>query len=174
MKCEVIMICPPWKQYRIYRRSHRILTDNIFPKMLKAMLAFQFLGECLEYLVSPDHVVFIWVTEKFTEECKDYMKRLGYQYHQYLIWHRPKWKRGASKEVFEYLMVYYKGTLPLRQITFPDPLKSPFTARVKNRKRKPADAYNLIESLFPNRSKLQIFGYTRRPGWNVIHHNNKK
>jgi N6-adenosine-specific RNA methylase IME4 len=151
-----------------------LMVDNIPPRMRKAMLVFGFLEDCLNQLISSDHIVFIWVTEKFTEECKDYMKRLGYEYHQYLIWYRPKWNRGSSKKVFEYLMIYYKGKLPLRQITFPDPLKSPFTAGVKNRKRKPADAYALIESLFPNRSKLQIWGYTRRPSWNVIHHNNHK
>ncbi|WP_158642797.1 MT-A70 family methyltransferase [Mucilaginibacter ginsenosidivorax] len=174
MKHEVIMICPPWKQYRIYRRSHKILTGTISPKMVKAMVAFQFLGDCLEYLTSPDHIVFIWVTEKFADDCRDYMKHLGYQYHQYLAWQRPKWKRGTSKEVLEYLMVYYKGALFSSAMTFPDPLKSPFTGRVKNRKYKPADAYALIESIFPNRSKLQVFGSTRRPGWNVFLHKCKK
>lgn len=174
MKHEVIMICPPWKQYRIYRRSHKILTDNISSKMMKAMLTFQFLGDCLEHLTSPDHIVFIWVTEKFTEECKDYMKCLGYQYHQYLLWHRPKWKRGASKEVLEYLMIYYKGALFSPAITFPDPLKSPFIGRVKDRGHKPADAYEMVETLFPIRAKLQVFGSTRCPGWNVFRHNGKK
>ncbi len=172
MKHEVFMICPPWKQYRIYKRSPMFLIDNIPPKLLKALVAFRFMENCLNQLSSPDHVVFIWVTEKYTEECKDYMKHLGYEYHKYLIWHRPKWKRGSSKKVLEYLMVYYKGKMHAPVLPFPDSLETPFTGRVKDRERKPADAYAMIEAMFPIRPKLQIYGFTHRTGWNVFHHNN--
>jgi N6-adenosine-specific RNA methylase IME4 len=174
MKFKVFMIDPPWRQFHIYERSQLHLGDNIPPKMINAMRSFGFLEDCLKQLSSSDHIVFIWVTEKYTQRCREYIKHLGYQYHKYLIWVRPKWKRGTTKEVFEYLMIYYKGALLPQAGAFPDPLKSAFTGRVKNRQTKPPDAYAMIEGLYPNSSKIQIFGKAQRPGWHSFHYNNDK
>lgn len=76
--------------------------------------------------------------------------------------------------VFEYLMVFYKGRLSSPVVPFPEALASPFTAKVKNKNEKPADAYVLIESMFPMSNKLQILGLTTRPGWDLFRHNGKK
>jgi len=171
MKYELFLICPPWKQYRAYKRSNKILTDSIPPRMWRAIRAFNFLETCLSDLAFLEHVVLVWVTEKFTEECREYMSRLGYQYDTYLIWKRAKWKRGSTQEVFEYLFVFQKDGYKVPAIDFPDSLKSPFTCKVKFRWQKPEDAYVLIEALYPTRAKVQIFENCLRPGWDVFHRN---
>lgn len=172
MKYELYLICPPWKQYRAYKRSNKIMTDSIPPSMWRALRAFNFIETCLAELAFQEHVVMVWVTEKFTEECREYMGRLGYQYDTYLIWKRPKWKRGSTTEVFEYLMMFQKDGYKVPAIDFPDPLESPFSGKVKFKGQKPDDAYVLIEALYPTRAKVQIFGNCQRPGWDVFQRNN--
>lgn len=122
MKYELFMICPPWKQYRDYKRSNKILTDSIPPKMWRALRAFNFIETCLAELAFQEHVIMVWVTDKFTEECREYMGRLGYQYDTCLIWKRAKWKRGSTNEVFEYLMVFSKGRLQGARNCFSRPI----------------------------------------------------
>jgi N6-adenosine-specific RNA methylase IME4 len=172
MKYELFMICPPWKQFRAYKRSNKILTDSIPPKMWRALRAFNFMECCLAELALQEHVVFVWVTEKFTEECREYMTRLGYQYDTFLLWKRPKWKRGSLSEVFEYLLVFQKDGYKVPVRNFPDPLSSPFTGKVKCRCQKPEDAYAQLEALYPTRAKMQIFGTCSRRGWDVFQRNN--
>jgi N6-adenosine-specific RNA methylase IME4 len=173
MTYEIYMICPPWRRYANFKQSQRWMMDNLPAKTLKAMKEFYFIRDCLEIGSSHNQMVFIWVTHKFTEDCREYMKALGYTYCNYLVWQRPKWKKGTAQTVFEYLLVFYKGRL-LSPVPFPEALASPFTAKVKNKDEKPADAYALIESMFPMRSKLQIFGLTTRPGWDLFRHSGKK
>lgn len=172
MQYELFLICPPWKQYRAYRKSHKILTESIPPKMWRALRAFNFMETCLSELASKHHVVLVWVTEKFTEECREYMSRLGYRYDTYLIWKRAKWRRGSAGEVFEYLFVFQKDGYWPPQKDFPDALQSPFIGKVKSRQQKPEDAYRLIEELYPTRARVQLFGTCRRRGWDLFHRNN--
>lgn len=171
MKYELFMICPPWKQYRVYKRSHKILSDSLPPKMWRAIRAFNFIETCLADLALQEHVIMVWVTGKFTEECDEYMARLGYRYDAYLLWKRPKWKRGSATQVFEYLMVYQKDGYKTPVRNFPDPLEAPFTGKVKFRGQKPEDAYAFVETLYPTRAKVQLFGSCRRPGWDIFSRN---
>ena len=171
MKYELIMVCPPWKQYRAYKRSNKIMIDSIPSTMWRAIRAFDFIESCLANLASQEHIVFVWVTEKFTEDCREYMGRLGYKYDRYLVWKRPKWKRGSNQEVFEYLFLFQKDGYWPPQGDFPEALASPFTGKVKHRSQKPDDAYALIEALFPTRAKVQVFGTCRRRGWDLFHRN---
>ncbi|WP_374949812.1 MT-A70 family methyltransferase [Mucilaginibacter sp.] len=174
MKHKVIMACPPWKQYRKYRRSHLSLTDNIPFNTFKAARIFDFLAECLRDLTTEDHCLFLWTKGKYTEECRSYMKSLGYHYSGYLLWYRPRWKRGVSGKTLEYLMLYVKDAQESNDIKFPDAITSPFTGQVSRKGQKPTDAYELIENLFPFSSKLQIFGFVDRSSWTAIHYNPKK
>jgi len=173
MKHEVYMICPPWRQYRAYKQSQHWMMDNLPPKTLEAMKAFNFIRDCLNLSSSPDQMVFVWVTNKFTNDCRVFMKRLGYTYCNYLVWYRPKWKRGTAKMVLEYLMVFYKGRSLSPAVPFPEPLTHAFKEKVKYKGEKPTGAYALIESMFPLRYKLQVFGLTTRPGWDLFSHNLK-
>jgi N6-adenosine-specific RNA methylase IME4 len=172
MNYELFVLCPPWKQYRTYKRSKKILTDSIPPTMWRSIRTFNFIERCLADLSLQQHVVFVWVTEKFTEDCREYMSSLGYKYDRYLVWKRPKWKRGTNREVFEYLFVFQKNGYWPPQKDFPDPLASPFTGKVKHRSFKPDDAYAMIEALYPTRSRVQVFGICLRRGWDFFHRNN--
>lgn len=77
MNYEVYMICPPWRQYRNYQRSQRWMMDNLPPKTLKAMKAFYFIRDCLEIGSSPNQMLFVWVTSKFTEDCQGIYEAVG-------------------------------------------------------------------------------------------------
>ncbi|PAW95440.1 hypothetical protein CKK33_18815 [Mucilaginibacter sp. MD40] len=171
MKYELFMICPPWRQYRTYKRYQQVLTDSIPARMWRALRAFNFMESCLAELASKEHVIVVWVTDKFTEECREYLAGLGYQYDTFLLWKRAKWKRGDTKAVFEYLMVFQKDGYKVPATDFPAPLKAPFLGKVKFRGQKPDDAYAMIEALYPTRSKVQIFGTCHRPGWDIFQRN---
>lgn len=171
MKYPIIMLDIPWKDYNNYKRGRQFLTDNIPPGLLIASAPFNFLQSCLSTLSSPDHLLFVWVTEKHTQNCREYMERLGYNYDHFFVWQRPKWKGHNHSEIFEYLMVYHKGQLLQPAYPLPDSLAESLKGKVYNRKYKPEGAYQLIENLYPNQAKLQLFGRLQRPFWHIFYDN---
>ena len=171
MKYNVFMLCPPWKKYRLNKKFKVILMDNVPPKIWRARRAFDFLKNCLTELSDNEHAVYAWVTAKFTDDCREYIEGLGYNYVTTLFWKRPKWKPGSFCEVFEYLMVFEKKGYKPSVKNYPDPLEAPFNGNVKTRGEKPDDAYALIEQLHPTGAKIQLYGSCRRPGWDVFHRN---
>ena len=173
MQYKVIMISPDWQLYHIYKLSKLNLSESIPSEEIRAMTSFHFLEDCLRELSFPNHVLFVWIMEEDLDNCNDYMNRLGYRYYAQFTW--AKFSGNADQTAFgsEYLLMYYKGTFLPFTISAKTPLKLVFTGKVNTRKNKPADAYNLIDGLYPCWSKLQIFGWTKRPGWSIFHQNEK-
>lgn len=165
------MINPKWSQYKDYKMAKMNLSESIPQEEIRAMRAFHFLEECLRDLSYPNHILFVWVTEYYVQDCCSYMNRLGYRYYARFIWTN---KPANVQPAREYLLMYYKGNFLPFTINFSGPLKLTFTGSVKTQKCKPAAAYSMIDAFYPYWSKLQLFGWTRRPGWSVFHQNEKK
>jgi N6-adenosine-specific RNA methylase IME4 len=165
------MINPQWSLYKDYKMAKMNLSESIPPEEIRAMRSFHFLEDCLRDLSFPNHILFVWVTEYYMQDCCGYMNRLGYRYYARFIWAK---KAANAQPAREYLKMYYKGIFLPFTINFSGPFKLMFTGSVKTQESKPAAAYKMIDDFYPYWSKLQIFGWTRRPGWSVFHQNDKK
>jgi N6-adenosine-specific RNA methylase IME4 len=174
MTFNLIMICPPWKHFNRFRTRSMILPDNIPPKLNRSIMAFEFIQQILRNFTRGDHLVFVWVPGKFTSDYREYMVRQGYTSHGSFMWIRPKWKMGSDKKTVEFLLVFHKGNMPKLSDHYIKMADSHFSGTVKSRSEKPESAYELLEEEFPMASKLQVYGYTNRPGWTVFHQNDDK
>ena len=173
MKFDIIMVCPPWKRYGVYRRR-LILGDEIPPKIRRSLEAFEFIDHALRNFTSPDHMVFVWAKMKNATDYRAHMSMLGYQVRGSMSWVRPKWKTGSSEKTVELLMIFSKGKIPLLTDDYMNMTESSFTETVTDRIAKPQEAYKLLEKEFPDLRKLQVYGWTKRPGWSVFHRNDEK
>lgn len=173
MKFDIVMVCPPWKRYGVFRKR-LIFGDLIPPKIRRELEAFEFIDHSLKNFTSPDHLVFVWAKKKNVNSYRSHMFLLGYRAHGSMTWVRPKWKIGSNKKTVEFLMIFSKGNMPLLPDEYVNIAESAFAKTVSDRLAKPLEAYKLLENEFPKLQKLQIYGWTKRPGWTVFHRNEEK
>ena len=174
MNFNLIMVCPPWKQFNRFRTRGPCLPDNLPPKLQKSIEAFEFIQQILRNLTAEKHMVFVWVPGKYAMDCREYMACLGYTIGGSFTWLRPKWKRGSDKKTIEFLMVCHKGEMYQVSDAYLKMEDSYFTGIVKKQTAKPESAYEFLEKQFPCATKLQVYGWTKRPGWTVFHKNDDK
>jgi N6-adenosine-specific RNA methylase IME4 len=174
MMFDIVMVCPPWKWFGIYRRRPIVLPDVIPPSIRRALEAFEFIEQSLRDFTASDHIAFVWVTSKKSMDGRAYMSSLGYQVRGSFMWVRPKWKPGSSEKTVEFLLICSKGKIPALSDEYMNRVESAFTGTVSHKSEKPQDTYELLENEFPNLRKLQLYGWTRRPGWTVLHRNEQK
>ncbi|GAC1310416.1 MAG: hypothetical protein NVSMB24_27600 [Mucilaginibacter sp.] len=71
-------------------------------------------------------------------------------------------------------MVCHKGDISQVSDHYFNMEDSYLPGTVNNRSAKPESAYEFLEKEFPWAMKLQVYGWTKRPGWTVFHKNNEK
>ena len=173
MKFDIIMVCPPWKRYGVFR-NRLIFGDIIPPKIRRELDAFEFIDHSLQNFTSPDHLVFVWAKKKNVNGYRSHMFQLGYRARGSMTWVRPKWKIGNNGKTVEFLMIFSKGNMPILTDEYMNMSEAVFTETIAERTAKPQEAYKLLEKEFPTLRKLQVYGWTDRPGWTVFHRNDDK
>ena len=106
--------------------------------------------------------------DKYLPETERMMEMLGYKVHARLIWDKINGPAAAYTVRFshEYLIWFFKPG----QILMPDKDRRgafPTVMREPSRKhsQKPECAYEMIESMFPDAKKLELFARNERKGW---------
>ena len=94
----------------------------------------------------------------------DLMRGWGFTYRTYFVWAKDRVGTGYwNRDDGELLLVGTRGTVPA-----PAPGEQPRRIIYAPRGRhseKPAVFAEMIERLFPNVPKLEMFARTQRPGW---------
>ncbi|KKL76226.1 hypothetical protein LCGC14_2047040, partial [marine sediment metagenome] len=67
----------------------------------------------------------------------------------------------------EYLLYMYHGKLLPVALEERGKIHSVFTEQVKRHSQKPEIAYQIIERLYPNANRLELFARQKRKGWDV-------
>ena len=112
-------------------------------------------------------VFFIWTVDKYLHECESIMKSFGYKLHSRIIWDKLNGIAPAFTVRFshEYLLWFYRS--PMEKISIDQRGKWSTVLKEKSTKhsKKPSIAYEFIESLYPNLSKIELFARSYREGW---------
>jgi N6-adenosine-specific RNA methylase IME4 len=109
-------------------------------------------------------VLFIWATNPLLQEGLAVLKAWGFEYKTNIAWvkDRGRGKGWFLKSRHELLLI---GT---RKQT-PHPAIRPDSAQEFDRgnvhSRKPFEFYELIESMYPEGNKIELFARNSRPGW---------
>ena len=111
-----------------------------------------------------DHILFLWTIDKYLWEAEAITNRMGYKLHARMIWNKVTGIPAAFTIRYghEYLLyMYYGKFLPVAKEER-GRIPSVFTEEVKSHSQKPVIAYQIIERLYPNMNKLELFARKKR------------
>lgn len=167
---DLILADPPWKQSKGGKKSVRA---NSSGKPLDYPTIS--LEEIKEHLGQADaltprggnSILFLWTIDKYLFEAQEIGESLGYKLHARMIWNKVTGIPAAFTIRFghEYLLYMYKGKLTPVALEVRGKIHSVFTEQVKRHSQKPEISYAIIERLYPDLTKLELYARRERDGW---------
>lgn len=159
----VIYADPPWR-FDVYNRDTGLdrSADNHYPTMTTPDI----LAMPVSDIAASDCVLFLWATVPMLPEALAVMAAWGFAYKSHQIWNKDQLGTGYwFRNKHELLLVGVRGNIPA-----PLPgtqAHSVVDAPVRDHSRKPVIFRMMIEGLFPNLPKIELFCRTPAPGWDV-------
>lgn len=167
-KYGIIYSDPPWPQKKGNLRKAR-------PNQLKSLdYETMPVKECFmvqdAFLKMADerHNVFLWAIDKFLHEIEAGMESRGYKLHARMIWDKGNGCAPAYTVRFshEYLLWFYK---PGRMLKPRKECWGKYSTIIRENStyhsHKPLCVYEMIEDMFPDANKIELFARNIRPGW---------
>lgn len=163
-KHHVIYADPPWRYD--FSQSDSLETprvrknENLYPTMDLEMIC----GMEAEKLAAADCVLFLWATSPKLEEAFRVMESWGFEYKTCMVWKKDKAGPGYyARQQHEILLI---GTIGLPPQSDPSirpasVIEAPRTEHSK----KPEVFYEIIEELYPDTKKVELFCRNPRDGW---------
>jgi N6-adenosine-specific RNA methylase IME4 len=157
----VLYADPPWK-FEVYNADTGLdhAADAHYPTMPTDQI------KALPVPAADDAVLFLWSTPPMQPHAHSVMQAWGFTYKSLIVWDKGidgmgYWVRGRV----EILLIGTRGNVPA-----PLPGEQPpqlVPARRGRHSEKPAIFAEIIEKLYPNTPKLEMFARTARPGWDA-------
>lgn len=159
---------PPWKQSKGGKKSVR---ENSSGKPLDYPTCS--LDEIKEHLklatesTTENSILFLWTIDKYLFEAQQIAESLGYKLHARMIWDKITGIPAAFTVRYghEYLLYMYKGKLTPVAKDERGKIHTVFRERVTKHSKKPDIAYEIIERLYPDLKKLEMYARETRDGW---------
>lgn len=156
----VIYADPPWRYE--FSSDDADMIENHYPTMaLSEICALP-----VEDMATPDAILFLWATSPKLEEAMSVLNSWGFTYRTCAIWDKQHIGMGYYfRQQHELLLVATRGSMPV-----PAPSNRP--ASVVSEKKgghsaKPAAFAEMIERMYPELPKLEMFCRAPRDGWRV-------
>lgn len=154
----IIYADPPWEYDYSKSDSRRI--ENNYPTMpIEAICALP-----VDSVAAADCVLFVWATSPKLAEAMRVIDAWGFTYRTSMVWVKDKIGMGYyARQRHELLLIATRGTLPV-----PDPAVRPDSVVEAPRlehSAKPHRFYSLIEAMYPDMPRLELFARNTRPGW---------
>lgn len=169
-KYQIIYADPPWKQSKGGKKNVR---ENSSGKKLDypviSLAEIELILNSAKQLADENHILFLWTIDKYLFEAEYIAKSLGYKLHARMIWNKVTGIPAAFTIRYghEYLLYMYHGKLLSVTKEERGKIHSVFTEQVKKHSQKPEIAYKIMERLYPNAKKLELFARNKRVGWDV-------
>ncbi len=158
----VLYADPPWQYRRGVVPPNRV-AENHYPTMPLADIC----SLPVPAVACPDAILFLWVTNPMLPAGLQVMKAWGFTYTDSLVWVKDRiglghWTRGWH----ELILVGLRGSWtwpPDDAPSFESVIYAPRGAHSV----KPWEVYELIEALYPDLPRLELFARNARQGWTV-------
>lgn len=170
-KYKVILADPPW---RLVKGGKKNVRPNSSGKPLDYdVMDLNEIEETLKHfseMGEDDHVMFLWTIEKYLPQAEVIAKNLGYKLHVRMIWNKVTGIPSAFTIRYghEYLLYLYKEKLPEIAQDERGKIHSVFTEQVRKHSQKPEVSFEIIERLYPNCNRLELFSRKERQGWDCF------
>ena len=154
----VIYVDPPWRYEHSESESRAI--ENQYPTMsLDEIKALD-----INTITTDDCVMFMWATSPKLAESLEVIAAWGFSYRTCAVWDKQKIGMGYYfRQQHELLLVAVKGSPPT-----PKPENRPSSVLSYPRGKhsaKPVEVYEIIETMYPEMPKLEMFSRNPRAGW---------
>jgi N6-adenosine-specific RNA methylase IME4 len=168
MNYTQLMIDPPWDKKKGGTRKVRPNQNRALDyKTMSTVDIFSLLDSEVFPLAAEHHNVFMWTIESFLTETEEHMLTRGYKRHVRFIWNKLNGTAPAFtiRYCHEYLIWFYKPKLLPISLDQRGKFSSIFEEKSRQHSRKPNVAYELIESLYPEQQRIDVFSREKREGW---------
>lgn len=154
----IIYADPPWRYEHCSTDNRQI--ENHYPTMDLDEICALPVGD----LAARDAILFLWTTSpKLTESIK-VLGSWGFEYRTCAVWDKQKIGMGYYfRQQHEILLVATKGNIPV-----PEPSSrhsSVISIDRGQHSKKPEKFYEIIEKMYPELPKIELFCRSRRSGW---------
>lgn len=167
-KYGIIYSDPPWQQTKGGLRKSRPNQGKELDYPTMTMQDIQTIHASCSTIVDECHNFFMWTIDKYLIESQKMMKDIGYELHARFVWDKCNGIAPAFTVRFahEYLLwFYHKGKMlkPCEETRgkYTTVIREPSTVH----SRKPQAAYKMIEDMFPQCNKFELFSRNTRTGW---------
>lgn len=167
-KYDIIYTDPAWKQTKGNKRKCRPNQGKELDYQTCTLDEIKEIHRVATELCNEKHNIFMWTIDKYLHESEQMMKELGYELHARMIWDKENGISPAFTVRFshEYLLWFYKKG----NILMPcEDMRGKYTTVLREastkHSKKPVCAYEMIENMFPNTTRLEMFARQTRDGW---------
>ena len=167
---DLILADPPWRQSKGGKKAVR--PESSGGELEYSTLDLNGIEGILRSFTEKteeNSLLFLWTIDKYLFEAEDIVKKLGYKVHARMIWNKVTGIPAAFTVRYghEYLLYCYKGKLLPVAKEQRGKIHTVFTEQVTRHSKKPEISYQIIERLYPDTTKLELFARYKRKGWDV-------
>lgn len=165
---QIVYTDPPWQQKKGGKRGCRPKQGRELDYQTCTLEEIKEIHRVAISLCNEKHNIFMWTIDKYLHEAEEMMKELGYELHARFVWDKTNGVAPAFTVRFshEYLLWFYRRS----QILMPcESMRGKFTTVLREsstiHSKKPECAYKMLEEMFPEAKKLEMFARKKREGW---------
>jgi N6-adenosine-specific RNA methylase IME4 len=156
----IIYADPPWRYEHPALATPNRAIENHYPTMtLEEICALP-----VAALASDDALLFMWATAPKLAECMKVIEAWGFQYRTCAVWDKEIIGTGYYfRNQHELLLVAKRGNIP--HPAAGTQASSVYRERRNDHSVKPTFFHEMIERLYPELPKIELFARQARPGW---------
>lgn len=162
---DLILADPPWRYERATVPGNRAIENHY-----STMPVSEIINLPVQRIAKDRSVLFLWSTAPMHDRAFEVMEKWGFTYTTEIVWTKKsggKTQIGLGNNVrnaHEILLIGKRGD-------YPSPVYRPpstFTAPRNEHSRKPAKSYEIVEAMYPDARRIELFARTVRRGWTGV------
>ena len=164
---QILVADPPWR-FKTYSEKGKLKKSA--ERHYSTMDLLEIGRLPVAELAAPDCALFLWATAPMLREALWLMEKWNFEYKSNLVWGKTT-RHGRIAFGTGYRIRNSHEMLTLGVRGNPKNTKterSLIMAQVREHSQKPEESYSLIERWLPGARRLDLFGRTRRPGWDIF------
>jgi N6-adenosine-specific RNA methylase IME4 len=158
-KYPIILADPAWRYEHSPYGTHSRSVEEHYPTMaLEDICALP-----VSQLAADNAMLFLWSPTPMLEQAFTVIRAWGFEFRTAFVWVKPTGTGLYLRQRHEHLLVARRGEFPT-----PEPANRPTSvieAPRREHSRKPDQAYELIERMYPGLARIELFARQARPGW---------
>jgi len=160
-KYPIIYVDPPWK-YTSGDQHTDTTQETVIGTHYPSLTIAELCALPVKDLAHTDAVMFMWVTSPLLEEAFDVIKAWGFDYKTSMVWDKVRHNVGNYVSVrHEFILICARGTAP----KVAHLVDSVYEEERTVHSRKPAYFRNLMDELFPDGPRIELFAREKCEGW---------